>query len=315
MPPDEDGAPSLIERELFLRSLSLERPFASGSRQLGRSMRPRFYEAGSTIYEAGTPADDIVFIVRGRVRLTAPGAPPWEFGPASVIGAVDADQMRPRSRSARAITDVEALVLANDDRLEVLEDNFEQTRHMIRFSAERLHGLALELPDAGVGATGPIDCERCPEHAPLPLVERVLTLRDVPTFARSSIQALVSLAPAAEELRLSAEQLMFRAGESYGALFVVAHGAIELENKLPRRLLRFGPGSLLLGATAFGEVQHAYSARALAESVVLRLRIEDVFDVMEDHFDLARSVFADLAALRERVMNEIALKHELGLSA
>src|SRR5690606_24271749 len=175
------------------------------------------------------------------------------------------------------------------------------TRHMIRFSAERLHGLALELPDAGVGATGPIDCERCPEHAPLPLVERVLTLRDVPTFARSSIQALVSLAPAAEELRLSAEQLMFRAGESYGALFVVAHGAIELENKLPRRLLRFGPGSLLLGATAFGEVQHAYSARALAESVVLRLRIEDVFDVMEDHFDLARSVFADLAALRERV--------------
>jgi hypothetical protein len=38
----------------------------------------------------------------------------------------------------------------------------------------------------------------------------------------------------------------------------------------------------------------------------LRLRDEDFFDVMEDHFDLARSVFADLSAQRERVLNRLA---------
>src|SRR5688572_21171377 len=112
MPP-ESAAPSAVERELFLRSIAVSRPLSAATRHLGRAMREQFFEAGSVIYEAGTPADDVFFIVRGRVKLTKPGSPLWEFGPNSVIGGIDADLERPRSRTAVAETNVDALVLSN----------------------------------------------------------------------------------------------------------------------------------------------------------------------------------------------------------
>jgi CRP-like cAMP-binding protein len=308
MPP-ERSLHSAVERELFLRSLSLGRPMKSGAKQLGRAMRERFFEAGAALYEAGTPSDDVFFIVHGQVQLKAPDEPDWEFGPNSVLGTIDADLERPHSRTARAVTDVEALVLSNEDRLEVLEDNFEQARTMILFVSERLHELALRLPDLGVEPPRAGECGPRDKLEPLPLVERVLTLREVASFSRSGIQTLISLAPYLDEVRLRAGEALFDSGEVHGVLFVVARGMVELERIEPPGLARFGPGSLVGGTAALGHIEHRYRARAVDDSVVLRLRDEDLFDVMEDHFDLARSVFADLATQRERVLNRLAQRN------
>jgi CRP-like cAMP-binding protein len=139
----------------------------------------------------------------------------------------------------------------------------------------------------------------------LPLVERVLTLREVALFSRAGIQSLVSLAPYLDEMRLAAGESLFEVGEVRGMFFVVARGLIELERSEPPGRATFGPGSLVGGTAALGDVEHHYAGRAVTDSVILRVREEDFFDVMEDHFDLARSVFADLAAQRERVMNLI----------
>jgi hypothetical protein len=38
------------------------------------------------------------------------------------------------------------------------------------------------------------------------------------------------------------------------------------------------------------------------------MRIEDWFDLMEEHFDLIRSALAELALIRESVLEEIAEK-------
>ena len=59
-------------------------------------------------------------------------------------------------------------------------------------------------------------------------------------------------------------------------------------------------GQLGGGMAAQGE--HQFFARALTDSVVLRIREEDWFDVMEDHFDVARSAFRYMATERGRVM-------------
>lgn len=307
--PTERGRRSAVERELFLRSMLLGRPLASGAKQLGRGMRERFFEAGSVLYEAGAASDDVYFIVSGQVRLSAPGLPDWEFGPSSVVGTIDADLERPHTRSARALSDVQALVLSNDDRLEVLEDNFEQTRILILFLAERLYQLTAQLP--GSDSVPAIECASCPVQEPLPLVERVLTLREAPIFSRCGIQALVSLSPFIEQLHLAAGQPLFEPGAGRGSFCVVACGTIEVERSQPHGVSYFGPGALVGDAPALADIERDESARAVSESVVLRVRLEEFFDVMEDHFDLARSVFAYLAAERERAMNLI----ELGMNA
>jgi CRP-like cAMP-binding protein len=304
MPRDAHDPQSMIEREIFLRSMSLGR--FTGTRQLGRAMHDVFFEAGSVIYKEGSPADDLYFVVRGTVALTKPGEPPWEFGPRSVVGIIDADQNRPHRRTAVALTDVEALKLSSEDRLEVLEDNFEQARSLILFTSDAVHQLALTLPSGGFSEPEPTEQEIEPEE--LPLVERVLTLRDVPAFRKASIQALVSLAPVAEESRVRAGETLFRVGEVTGVFYVVARGMVELERQAPRISARFGPASIVGGSAAFGDVERSYAARAIQDSVLLRIPEEDFFDVMEDHFDLARSVFAYIAAEREAVMEAITLR-------
>ena len=140
-------------------------------------------------------------------------------------------------------------------------------------------------------------------------------LHDTTAFKRAGIQALVSLAPVADELRISAGDTLFSAGEVTGVFFVVARGLIELEREQPLRHYRFGPGSIVGGSAAFGDVERLYTARALRDTVLLRIREEDFFDVMEDHFDLARSVLGYIAQERERVVEELERRKPTALAA
>lgn len=303
MPPDARDRHSAVEREIFLRTMTAGRPISPSAKLLGEAMREVFFEAGSVIYEEGSAADDLYFIMRGTLALRREGAPDWKFGPSSVVGIIDADLDRPHARQAVALTEVEALALRTEDRLEVLEDNFEQTRALILFSAELLHELLLGLTaDEHAELPGP-----GPELGaqPLPLVERVLLLHESDAFKRAGIQALVSLAPVADEFRIKAGETLFKAGEVTGVFFVVARGVIELEREQPPRRYRFGAGSIVGGSAAFGDFERLYTARALSDTVLLRVREEDFFDVMEDHFDLARSVLGYIAQEREQVVEEL----------
>jgi CRP-like cAMP-binding protein len=313
MPPDAREPRSAVEREIFLRTMAVGSPTSPTMKQLGQSMREVFFDAGAVLYEEGSAADDLFFIMQGTVALRREGTPDLVFGPNSVVGIIDADLDRPHARQAVALTDVEALALRTEDRFEVLEDNFEQTRALILFTAERVHELVLsssaedsgELPDPGpeLGAE------------PLPLVERVLLLHDSAAFKRAGIQALVSLSPVADEFRIQAGDTLFRAGEVTGVFFVVARGAIELEHENTKRRRRFGPGAIVGGSAAFGDVERLYTARALGDSVLLRLREEAFFDVMEDHFDLARSVLGYIAQEREQVMEALEKKKQAAAHA
>jgi CRP-like cAMP-binding protein len=280
-----------VERELFLRA-TVGRNLPS-TRELAELLRDVSFEKGSLIYREGEPADEIFFVRRGRVGLARAGGPQREFGPGSVIGIFDVEQDQPRARSALALTDVELLALSSEDRLELLEDSFEHTRALIRMTAARLD----ELGRYG-GATLEPGETLAPKPEPLLLIERVFTLRDTPAFRKASIQALVSLAPAADELRLGAGERLFERGEAREVLYVVVAGCLELEYADGQHQ-RFGGASLLGGGAAFGAALSRQTARALTPAVVLRMREEDFYDVMEDHFELARSVKSYQAAEHE----------------
>jgi CRP-like cAMP-binding protein len=292
-----------VEREIFLRSMALGRPPSRDNRQMGEAMREVFFSAGTVIYRDGDPSDEIYFVVRGTITLAKEGTATRNLGARSVVGVLDAISERPHDRTATALTDVEALVLRDEDRLEMLEDSFEYTREVIMFSLVGLHELMLELPDMGLAEPG--ESGTLPEPDALPMIERVLTLRDAPAFGRASIQALVSLAQVATEIRVRAGETLFRAGEVTGVFFVVARGCIELERSAPPGGARFGPAAIVGGIPALGDAERMYSARAVRDSVLLCFRESDFFDIMEDHFELARSVLAFIADQHVAIVDEI----------
>jgi CRP-like cAMP-binding protein len=298
-----------VERELFLRTTigrdlfagTPRTPALPSARELAELLRDVAFDAGEVIYREGDAADEIYFVRRGKVGLSRGGVV-HEFGPGSVIGILDVEQDKPRARTATALTDVELLSLSSEERLELLEDSFEHTRSLIRMTATRLD----ESSRYG-GAEIELASTLAPKPEALLLIERVFTLRDTPAFRKASIQALVSLAPSADEVRLAAEELLFERGEARGVLFVVVAGCLELDGSSPSAeggRHRYGAASLLGGGPSFAEALARQSARAVTPAVVLRVREEDFYDVMEDHFDLARSVLSFLASETERRLDE-----------
>jgi CRP-like cAMP-binding protein len=303
MSVDQDDPRTAIEREIFVRSMAMGRPPSRDNTLLGDAMQEVTIEAGQALYREGAPSDYIYFVIRGMVELQREGFAPRRMTDRSIVGILDASQERPYERTAMAVTDVEALVLRNDDRLDMLEDSFEYTREIILATAASLQQLSLELPSGGFSepdTQGP-----APEREALPVIERVLTLREVAAFDRASIQALVSLAAVADEIRVGQGDSLFRAGEVTGVFYVVARGLIELVRTAPPGSARFGPASIVGGIPALGDAERVYAGRALRDSVLLRIREVDFFDVLEDHFDLARSVLAFIASERVKVVDEI----------
>jgi CRP-like cAMP-binding protein len=86
-----------------------------------------------------------------------------------------------------------------------------------------------------------------------------------------------------------------------GALFIVSSGRVEYERTDVPVCARFAPGTIVAGVSGIGDPADS-RVRALVPSVLLRLRVEDLFDVMEDHFDLVRSMLAHGSSERERLM-------------
>ena len=81
---------------------------------------------------------------------------------------------------------------------------------------------------------------------------------------------------------------------------------VEVAQEEPAISARFGAGEVVFGAGGVGLRVPSFTSRALARAVLLAVRREDFFDIMEDHFDVMRSVMKGVSHERERVLTERA---------
>lgn len=310
---DEGERDRTIERQIFLRTLNIARPLGSAAKQLAEAMQDRLIPAGSRIYRRGDHAGHIYFVLKGEVELKLEGAESWKLTPPSVVGILDVQQDRARERTAIALSDVHALVLGAEDYFDVLEDNFEYARAGVQGIAVNLHKLSLDLAPTGgfPEPTGPV--------APLPprplnLVERTFALHHGPAFRAASIQGVTRLAGLAEEVRYEPGDVISRRGDPCDALVVVALGLVRIDREDPRVEARFGAGSLVGGYATIGHDAHEYDTTVLAPTAALRVRKEDFFDLLEDHFEVTRGILGFLASEREHVLEERAARIKAGES-
>lgn len=296
-----------VEHALFVRSIFTVRPPTRVVSQLAARMRDHTYRRGDTIFERGQPSHAVYFVVDGVVELEAPGESPWAFERGSMIGIGDATLARPHVRTARATTPAHLVSIEFEDYVDILEDNFEYTKTMLEATMAGIHEQALALAPDGVFA--PHDLRGV---APLPVkvgedvdeMRCLLALRDVRALSVAPVQPLVTLARTCEVRHLEPEARLFGAGEPATALFVVAAGAVELTHAQYRAT--FETGALVGAHAAIGYREHPHRAVAAAPTTVLVLQKEDVYDVMEDHFGLARRLFGWLAEENERARVALA---------
>jgi CRP-like cAMP-binding protein len=294
-----------IEHQIVVRSLFGQAYGGARADRLAAATKEHFFPAGKTIYEAGDTPKYVHFIVQGRVELTAEGLDPWSFEDRGVVGILDAELARPHARTARAVTDVRVISIRAEDWEEVVEDTFDYTKQRITLNARDLvrRGLLL-APHAGF--------EGMPEHHradDVPPVEasgeypfeRLLVLHLTDLFERASIQALIRIADAARERELDSGEVLIEQGAPAPASFIVANGLLEMKRDEPRISAGFGVNRLLGGYAGIGQATWPATFVARQPSRVIEFGQEDLFDVMEDHFSVVRSVMRFLALERDRL--------------
>jgi len=295
-----------VEREIFIRTQLVGRAGAEIAPFLADLAKETTHAPGAVVCSAGEPHSHLYIVTRGKLEVTKEGAPSWILEDQGTIGLLDVLLQQPRTHTVTAVTEVHLLQIVADEYLDLLEDHFEFMTKFMLGTANDLHEMSLSLPPDGgfpvlpaptPGVTGAL-----PE--PMNLAQKLAVLRDAPAFRGANMQALVRLAGLAHEHRLNEGETLFRRGDAVGKFFLVARGIVEARREAPVLVARFGRGDLVCGYGALGQADDHYFATARSPVAAFSFREEEFFDVMEEHFELSRSVLGAIATEVERLAVE-----------
>jgi CRP-like cAMP-binding protein len=265
-------------------------------------------EPGKRLFARGEQPEFIFFVRDGRVRLERDGSNAWTFEGRSVIGVFDALLERPHPRTAVAETKLHLLKLRTEHWLALLEDSFGLARAALHNSVATVAALEERLWASQSQPIGAV-AFRTPEvEGPLAFIERVAILAETPLVRGAGIQVLVELAESVEELTFKPGDTLFKRDDAAKGSLLVLQGDVVAERIDPHLEVLFGPGSLVGGVASLGDPIAAWQARATTPVRALSMRIEDWFDLMEEHFDLVRSALSALALRREAILEDLAEK-------
>jgi CRP-like cAMP-binding protein len=110
-----------------------------------------------------------------------------------------------------------------------------------------------------------------------------------------SQEALAGIAQLARPQRVAAGVELARQGEPFPFVYLIIDGQLELSRD-GRQVGLFGSGTGVGVMSALARDPTGFGCRTLAESTLLVLRLEDLFEIMEDYFEMMHGALRSVAA-------------------
>jgi CRP-like cAMP-binding protein len=240
------------------------------------------------------------------MRLTREGGAAWVYEGRWVIGGVDALLDRPRNRTALALSHLRLLRVPGEGWLELIEDSFSLAQDILINVARSVTRLEDTYgPNEAVSHDVVLRVLDLPRDE-LNLVERLTLLMEFPMLRGAGVQTLADLAAVTDETTLDPGAVVLARGTTRDRVLFVIEGEVEAVSTNSSRPRRFGPGTLVLGAAAFGESSLQWEARAKTKVRLLSFRLEDWIDLMEENFDMVRSALSSFFLEQEQVRDRVA---------
>jgi CRP-like cAMP-binding protein len=258
---------------------------------------------GQVVYRDGEAATDVYFVVSGRLELSRKGEERWYLVGQSMLGIIDCSLQRAYSRTVSVDEPTHLLKLGFDDFMEVLQRHSDAALRLVVWGATQNRELAAKVaaPSVFFGGESPSDATITHEAFDWgDSVARTLALGLVPALSRAPVQALASLGRAARPHRFAAGAQVLRQFEWTKQLYVLVEGSVRL--RAPGLDARVSPARVLGDLAMLGTGPCPYEFVAETDVVVLMLSRDTVYDIVEDHFGLVRSLFARISEQRERLL-------------
>ncbi|CAN5917689.1 hypothetical protein BH11MYX3_BH11MYX3_14370 [soil metagenome] len=282
----EPEVPSAIERMLTLRQFpGFDEADLSELAIVADNVKEEAFQPGQEVIGSGrSPA--LILVVEGTLVGSTSGK---LWNQHEVLHTLEAMAGRRTKEAIVARTTARTLRIAAKDFVEILEDNFGFLCNVRRTLARRLISVtAAPPPSEGVEIV-----DSAPQ--PLGMVERLITLRKHVPFAKGRIEALAALALASEEIRLPANAQIGVAGEPASSVLILLEGTAQIARPGGPPVV-VGPGHAIGALETLGELPFTATIRGLAGIRALRFPASALFDVLEDHTDLALSMVGSFAA-------------------
>ena len=301
----EGPAIGAVQRALILKTFPAFGALpASELAVIASIAREVHFPAGAVMHEPGVPVVRYHLVVEGDVQMYRGGKPSKKFTGRSAIGGLASLTRDPHGAHAVAVTDVLALEIDTDDMQDVFEDNYNICVGILKALAGALRqgqiarggGAAVEAKTAIVDVTN---------DEPLTLIERMFFLRQTTNFEETSIEALADLAEGLVETTYKAGEVIWKAGSMGKCSIQVLSGTVECvpPNGKP---FGFGAGMIVGGLDTLSGKEHWYSCVAKTDVRIFELHTMLLFDVLEDHIEVALQMLSSLAKGMTAMMEAMA---------
>ena len=291
-----------LERMLHLKRVPMLSGLPSAEvAVLADAAAERRFPRGSVVFREGEPVGAVHFVVRGALGALRKGTPAGRIGPGGTIGGLALLARGPLGSEVVADEETLTLELDADAVVEVLEDRFPILQHILRETSRRAITLLARLrldPTAGVP-------ELCPDEGSpgeIDLVDRILFLRRMEVFRRSSITALADLGRAMAQVRFEPGTRLWHEGEPGPSILLLRSGFVTARSAAGPSF-RAGPGFPLGALEALGELPRWYEAVTQTPVVALQGHMGALVDVFEDHFEMAMDYLAVVAQSALRMLD------------
>jgi len=292
---------SRIERELFLRAMSIAKPPPEATRQIAQILRDSYPKKGAVLFQRGDQPKSCLYVASGEIVMSGVDEDDISFGPGSLIGILDCNIGRPRARTAVVSEDAHVLEMPYSQWLDILEDFPDYTASARRIVSSGVHGVIVSMPPSGgldqLGVAGQ-------PAADTEMVSRIVMLHKTHMFDTASFQAVAEIADRGEILNPDAGDLIVRPGSSKDRLYLVMRGTVHVERRIaPEIRATFGPGQIVLGGACFSGALASYAVIAGAKTSVFAIDQVEIDDVSDDHFDVVRSCLRGMSMDRDQLMS------------
>ena len=305
-----------LERMLALRALpafaGLDEP---GLAAVARHCSERIAAPGEVLLGEGQSMSRTFVVVDGRVRVEADGRVVARADRRIGVGILGMLAGAASERVVIADARTRLLVIERERLFDLMEEDFAILAHVLRVLAREIIATYVKLD---IDYAAPERPRRTPGNLDLrgrelDLVERMLAVRQVPAFGRSSLDSVARYAKLLEERRLPAGAVLWREGEPCFTYLHIVSGAVGCTREGSGAVLRYGPPAMPgLWGVLSGREHRWYTATAETEVVALRVDREVILDLLEDDFEMAARC---LTLSARRLIRFLEMRDQAGMGA
>lgn len=294
---------------LYFRSVpALERLPSPLLGAIAQNAEEMFFPAGAPLLPPERSREAFFVIVEGKVSAQETGGREEILGPGQALGFLRLLARSQEPVDARAVWDTVALRVDWDAHLDACERFFPILETHMEFLAHRCleerrrirEGLAVPdplLPPPGSPWGSPEGRATLPSAAPprLNLVHRLVALHRCGAFPSASMDALAELARHLEEVQIGIGEEYWAPGDPAECFLLVVSGRLVEEWPGGARQEDLGPGAVAGRLEALANLPREAVLRAAEPTLSLRVGLDPLLDILEDHFTMAVEFTAELA--------------------